>query len=79
MSEATKIKSGVLLECDCGLNHKITLKNKELVLKTTYSKKIEPETTKKGEEENEESIEESTEESTEESAEKSEGSANFWD
>ncbi|MCC7332649.1 MAG: hypothetical protein IT232_08585 [Flavobacteriales bacterium] len=48
MAEITKIKGGVIVECDCGATHKITLdENKELKTKSTYKKKDEDENKRK--------------------------------
>jgi transcription elongation factor Elf1 len=51
MADVTKIKNGFLLECDCGVNHKVTIdeESKEIKVKTTYSKKEEKPEIKKEE------------------------------
>ncbi len=38
MAEVTKIKGGIILECDCGATHKITSNSGELKTKSTYKK-----------------------------------------
>lgn len=38
MAEVTKIKGGIILECDCGATHKITDNSGEIKIKSTYKK-----------------------------------------